>query len=397
MAPTTTKQWTVAGKDGFDSLKFEEKAQIPKLGDHDVLVHFHYVSLNYRDLIIPKVSYTKSDLIPHCSSYLRKSDFFQGKYPFPTKDNVVPGSDGAGTVEAVGSSVKSFRPGDKVLTLFNQAHQAGPISVAIVGTGLGGVIDGALRQYGSFEESGLVHMPTTLDFKEGSTLACAALTAWNGLYGLESKALKPGDTVLTQGTGGVSIFALQVSREPLPYRPFEAAAVSISTLGILQFAKAAGARVIATTSSAAKAETLRKLGADTVINYKDNPDWGEIAKKASPHGLGVDHVLEVGGPKTMAQSLKAAKPEGVISIIGFLGGMSKEQPSFLECLNNIVTVRGLLVGSRLQFQNMNEAIDANGIKPVVDEKVFSLEELKDAYQYMVSRRGICATMCNKPL
>ncbi|KAI4243917.1 MAG: hypothetical protein L6R42_010612, partial [Xanthoria sp. 1 TBL-2021] len=183
------------------------------------------------------------------------------------------------------------------------------------------------------------------------------LTAWNGLYGLESKALKPGDTVLTQGTGGVSIFALQ-------------------------FARAAGARVIATTSSASKADTLRKLGADTVINYKDDPDWGETAKKASPHGLGVDHILEVGGPKTMAQSLKAVKPEGVISIIGFLGGMSKEQPSFLECLNNIVTVRGVLVGSRLQFENMNEAIDANGIKPVVDEKVFSLEELKDAYQYM---------------
>ncbi|KAI4231163.1 MAG: hypothetical protein LQ349_005782 [Xanthoria aureola] len=334
MAPTTTKQWIVAGTDGFDSLKFEEKAQIPQLGDHDVLVHFHYVSLNYRDIIIPK-----------------------GKYPFPAKDNVVPGSDGAGTVEAVGSLVKSFKPGDKVVTLFNQAHQAGPITVAMVMTGLGGVIDGALRQYGTFEESGLVHMPTTLDFKQGSTLSCAALTAWNALYGLESKALKPGDTVLTQGTGGVSIFALQ-------------------------FAKAAGARVIATTSSAAKAETLRKLGADTVINYKDNPDWGEIAKKASPHGLGVDHVLEVGGPKTMTQSLNATKPEGVISIIGFLGGMSKEQPSFLECLNKMVTVRGVLVGSRLQFENMNEAIDANGIKPVVDEKVFALEELKDAYQYM---------------
>lgn len=151
-----------------------------------------------------------------------------------------------------------------------------------------------------------------------------------------------------------------------------------------QFAKVAGARVIATTSSAAKANTLRQLGADIVINYKDDPNWGETAKKASPHGLGVDHILEVGGPKTMTQSLKAAKPEGVISIIGFLGGMSKEQPSFLECLNHVVTVRGVLVGSRLQFENMNEAIDANGIKPVVDEKVFALEKLKDAYQYMVS-------------
>ncbi|KAL8725202.1 MAG: hypothetical protein Q9181_006507 [Wetmoreana brouardii] len=334
MASTTTKQWTVAGRDGIESLKFEGNAQVPQLGDHDVLVHFYYVSLNYRDLIIPK-----------------------GKYPFPTKDNVVPGSDGAGTVEAVGPRVKKFKQGDKVLTLFNQAHTAGPIDRAIIGTGLGGALDGTLRQYGTFEETGLVHMPTTLDFKQGSTLPCAALTAWNSLYGLESKALKPGDTVLTQGTGGVSIFALQ-------------------------FAKAAGARLISTTSSAAKADTLKKLGADTVINYKDDPNWGETAQKASPHGLGVDHIVEVGGPKSMAQSLKAIKPEGVVSIIGFLGGMSKDQPSFLECLNNVCTVRGVVVGSRLQFEKMNEAIDASGIKPVVDDKVFALEELKDAYQYM---------------
>ncbi|KAI4094005.1 MAG: hypothetical protein LQ344_002450 [Seirophora lacunosa] len=336
MAPTTTKQWTVAGKSGFDSLKFEEKAQIPQLGEHDVLVHFHYVSLNYRDLIIPK-----------------------GKYPFPTKDNVIPGSDGAGTVEAVGTRVQQFKPGDKVVTLFNQAHYAGPISLEIVGTGLGGAYDGTLRQYGTFEENGLVHMPATLDFKQGSTLPCAALTAWNGLYGLESKALKPGDTVLTQGTGGVSIFALQ-------------------------FAKAAGARVIATTSSDAKESTLRSLGADAVINYKSDAAWGETAKRLSPHGRGVDHILEVGGPATsMAQSLKAIRPEGVISVIGFLGGMAKEQqPSFIECLNHICIVRGALVGSRLQFQAMNEAIDAAGIKPVVDEKVFALEELKEAYLYM---------------
>lgn len=142
--------------------------------------------------------------------------------------------------------------------------------------------------------------------------------------------------------------------------------------------------MIATTSSESKASTLRSLGADIVLNYKTDPSWGETAKNASPHGLGVDHILEVGGPASMTQSLKAIKPEGVISIIGFLGGMSKDQPSFLECLNRMCTVRGLVVGSRLQFEAMNEAIDAAGIKPVVDEKVFALEELKEAYQYMVS-------------
>ncbi|KAL9035681.1 MAG: hypothetical protein Q9214_006469 [Letrouitia sp. 1 TL-2023] len=328
MAPTTTKQWNVTGRTGFDCLQFNEKANIPKLGDHDVLVHFHSVSLNYRDLAITK------------------------------KDNVVPGSDGAGTVESVGYRVTRFKPGDKVVTLFNTTHIAGPINAASRGTGLGGVLDGTLRQYGAFEEQALVPMPLSLDFKQASALPCAALTAWNSLYGLESKSLKPGDTVLTQGTGGVSIFALQ-------------------------FAKAAGARVIATTSSAAKIQDLKRLGADHVLNYKDNPSWGEDAKKLSPHGLGVDHILEVGGPTSMAQSLKAIKPEGVISIIGFLGGMAKQQPSFLECLTCMCTVRGVLVGSRLQFEQMNEAIDATGIKPVVDQKVFALEELKEAYQYMI--------------
>jgi len=199
-------------------------------------------------------------------------------------------------------------------------------------------------------------MPTNLNFLEASTLSCAALTAWNGLYGLESRALKPGQWVLTQGTGGVSIFAVQ-------------------------FAKAAGARVIATTSSAAKAETLKKLGADHVINYKDTSNWGEEAKKLTG-GAGVQHVIEVGGPSTMAQSLKAIAIDGVISIIGFIGGMSKDQPTFLDCLTNMCTVRGILVGSRLQMEDMCAAIEANDLHPVVDEKVFKLQELREAYEYM---------------
>ncbi len=134
----------------------------------------------------------------------------QGKYPFPITDGVIPGSDGAGVVEAVGLRVTRFKTGDKVLTCFNQAHIAGPINLAIVNTGTGGVVNGTLRQYGAFDEDALTAMPESLDFKQGSTLTCAGLTAWNGLYGLESKSLKPGETVLTQGTGGVSMFALQV-------------------------------------------------------------------------------------------------------------------------------------------------------------------------------------------
>jgi NADPH:quinone reductase-like Zn-dependent oxidoreductase len=189
---------------------------------------------------------------------------------------IVPTSDGAGVVEAVGSGVTRFQKGDKVLTLFNQGHLAGSLDFQSVGTGVGGTIDGALQQYGAYNEQGLVPMPSNLDFLQGSTLVCAGLTAWNGLYGLESRSLKPGDWVLTQGTGGVSMFAVQ-------------------------FAKAAGAKVIATTSSAAKGEKLKALGADHVINYKEVANWGEEAKKLTPGGRGVQHILEVGGPNTMVR------------------------------------------------------------------------------------------------
>lgn len=282
-------------------------------------------------------------------------------YPFAQRKGVVPGSDGAGEVIAIGKKVTRFQPGAKVLTLFNQSHLAGSLDTETITTGLGGTIDGTIRQYGSFNENGLVDMPPSLNYAEGSTLPCAALTAWNALYGL--KPLAPGDTVLTQGTGGVSIFAVQ-------------------------FAKAAGATVISTTSSTKKAEVLKKLGADHVINYKDTPEWGEAAAKLTHKGAGVQHVLEVGGPSTMAQSLKAVKIDGVISIIGFLGGMAEKQPSFLDALNNVCVVRGILVGSRQQFEDMNRAIEANGIKPVVDEKIFSLEEAKE-YVSLLPLRFVC--------
>lgn len=148
----------------------------------------------------------------------------------------------------------------------------------------------------------------------------------------------------------------------------------------VQFAKAAGAKVIATTSSAEKGEKLKALGADHVLNYKEDSSWGETAKKLT-EGAGVQHVVEVGGPNTMKQSLQAIAIDGVISVIGFIGGAKGEdQPTMLDALTNICTIRGVLVGSRKQFEAMNRAIEANGIKPVIDEKVFKLEDLKEAYQ-----------------
>ncbi|KAI9745610.1 MAG: hypothetical protein M1818_001144 [Claussenomyces sp. TS43310] len=328
----TIKSWTIeeSGK-GPDAMKWNENAALPELGDNDVLIKFHAASINYRDIAITL-----------------------GSYPWPVKAHVVPGSDGAGEVVATGPKVSQFKKGDKVVTLFNQGHLDGSLTQDSIKTGLGGSLDGTLRQAGVFPEHGLVSMPQSLNYLEASTLSCAALTAWNALFGL--KPLKAGETVLTQGTGGVSLFAVQ-------------------------FAKASGATVIATTSSAEKTAVLKKLGADHVINYKEIPEWGEKAKSLTPSGQGVNHIVEVGGPATLAQSLKAIQIDGIISIIGFVGGDAKEQPSFLECLSSVCTVRGLLVGSKAMFEDMNACIEANQIKPVIDKTVFKLQDLKKAFEH----------------
>jgi NADPH:quinone reductase-like Zn-dependent oxidoreductase len=303
----------------------------------------------------------------------------QGHSPFPQRDHVVPASDGAGVVEAVGSKVHRFKTGDKVITLFNQGHLSGSIDNYSITTGTGGVVDGTLQQYGSYNEEGLVALPSNLNFIEGATLTCAGLTAWNALFGL--KPLLPGDWVLTQGTGGVSIFALQVCRVLLAPSFPSCSPCWLTLPPRYQFAKATGAKVIATTSSQEKADRLKSLGADHVLNYKEDENWGETAKKLAGD-RGVQHIVEVGGPNTMAQSLKAIGFDGIISVIGFLGGFSGEkQPSMLDTLTNICTVRGVYVGSRLQFEQMNRAIEANDIKPVIDSKVFTLDEVKEAYQY----------------
>ncbi|KAJ8063417.1 hypothetical protein OCU04_008637 [Sclerotinia nivalis] len=335
--PKTTKAWRVQGQDGIDSLKYDTQVTLPELGDNDVLVKFHAASLNFRDLAIVK-----------------------GQYPFVLKDRLIPGSDGAGEVLAVGSKVTRFSPGAKVVTLFNQGQLHGPIDTASIQTALGGAYDGTLRQHGIFNEEGLVDMPSSLSYLEAATLSCAALTAWNALYGL--KPPKVGDVILTQGTGGVSIFALQ-------------------------FAKAAGATVIATTSSDSKALLLKKLGADHVINYKTTPEWGAHAKSLTASSVGVTHVIEVGGTSTMAQSIKAIKLEGLITLIGVLGGQATgKEPTFMDCFMNVCTVRCIAVGSRDMFEDMCRAIDAYKIKPVVDEKVFGLDELKEAYQYLSDQK-----------
>ncbi|KAM0330563.1 hypothetical protein ACHAQA_003510 [Verticillium albo-atrum] len=286
----------------------------------------------------------------------------QGNYPFPVKPSVIPGSDGSGSILAVGSKVTKFAVGDRVCTHFAQLHQANPISPEALSSNLGGAIDGTLRRHAVFPESGVVPAPPSLTTIEASTLTVAPLTAWNAFYGLQSKALKSGDWVLTQGTGGVSLSAIQL-------------------------AVAAGATVVATTSSDQKAEALKKLGAAHVVNYKNTSNWGEAARALTPNGAGFDHIIEVGGESSVVQSLKAIRLEGVITFVGSLTMPEGDKDaSLLQTLIKLCTVRGILVGSRQQFEEMNRAIEAAKIKPVVDPKTFAFEDLLEAYQYQLERK-----------
>ncbi|KAM0421414.1 hypothetical protein ACHAPT_010768 [Fusarium lateritium] len=339
MTPQTQKQWVLHGANGFDSLEFQQNAPVPSAGDREVVVQIHAASLNFRDMMIAK-----------------------GMYPFPVKEGTVPVGDGAGVVVSIGSRVDRFKVGDRVVGLFNQDHIAGPFEIAYAHSSLGGSLDGTLREYGVFSDQGLVRIPANLSLAEAAALPCAALTAWSALYPDQGRALKPGDTVLTEGTGGVSTFALM-------------------------FAKAAGAKVIATTSSGEKAARLRELGADHVLNYKENPNWGELAKSLTPSKDGVDLVVEVGGPASARQALTALRPSGVISMIGSvasfaLGEDMAQAPTFLETVLGHCTVRGVAVGSKRQFEEMNRAIEENDIHPVLDRRVFKLEHAREAYEYM---------------
>ncbi|OTA92388.1 hypothetical protein M434DRAFT_31905 [Hypoxylon sp. CO27-5] len=314
--PKTTKQWNVVGQNGLESLEFTEQP-LPQLGDTQVLVKLRGASLNFRDIAVT-----------------------QGMFPWGSEPGVVPGSDGAGFVLAVGKHVTRFQPGDNVIT------------------GLGASVDGTLRSVGAFDEQALVSMAKGLTFTEAATLTCAGVTAWNALFGLSGKQVSAGDWVLTQGTGGVSIFALQ-------------------------FAKAVGARVIATTSSSEKAKLLERLGADHIINYRETPGWGSVARELTG-GVGVDYVIEVAGPNTMKQSVASVKLDGVIVILGSVGsdGSAKDMPGLMNCWMNLFTARGIWVGSRLQMEDMCRAIEANidRSRPVIDPQTFTLEQAKEAWE-----------------
>jgi NADPH:quinone reductase-like Zn-dependent oxidoreductase len=315
---------------GLDNLSIQA-VEVPAPGPHDVLVELHAASLNYRDLLIALGWYNPKLEMPR-----------------------VLGSDAAGTVTAVGSSVTRFKPGDRVTSLFFQGWQSGEIDAGTGKSALGDPIDGVFTTARLFPEHGLIHTPGYLTDEEAATLPCAALTAWNAL--VEKGHLAAGETVLVQGTGGVSLFALQI-------------------------AKLHGARVIVTSSSEEKLARARALGADETINYRTTPDWdAEVFRLTNKRG--VDHVVEVGGAGTMPRSFKAVRVAGHIHVIGVLTGKG-DGVEVTPVLGKSLSVHGIYVGSAAMFARMNAACAANAVRPVID-RVFPFTEVRAAFEHMQS-------------
>ncbi|MFJ4141467.1 NAD(P)-dependent alcohol dehydrogenase [Pseudomonas sp. NPDC089734] len=307
----------------------ESEVLAPRAGE--ITVRLHANSLNYHDFAVVSGMWGPSE-------------------------SRIPMADGAGVVTAVGEGVSEFKVGDSVVSTFFPDWISGEPLVEGFITVPGDGIDGYAREQVTARATAFTHAPIGYTHAEASTLTTAGLTAWRAL--MADGALKAGDTVLVQGTGGVSIFALQ-------------------------FAKMAGATVIATSSSDEKMERLSKLGADHLINYRKDPDWGETAR-ALTGGRGVDHIIEVGGPSTLEQSMNAARVGGHISVIGILTGVSG-QLAIVPALLKQLRLQGVLVGSRTQQQDMIRAINANGLRPVMDRS-FPMTDIVEAFRYQETNR-----------
>jgi NADPH:quinone reductase-like Zn-dependent oxidoreductase len=294
---------------GVDSLEFVERP-IPEPGPGEVLVKVRAISFNYRDLMMVKGLYNPKLKLPR-----------------------IPCSDGAGEVIAVGEDVTAWKPGDRVAGIFMQNWLDGALTAAKAKGALGGDIDGMLAEYVVLKETGLVRVPEHLSFEEAATLPCAAVTAWNALAAGD---LKPGATVLIQGTGGVSIFALQ-------------------------FARLRGARVLGISSSYEKLERAYGLGLDAGLNYRDNPDWDRWALEETG-GEGVDLVVEVGGVGTLPRSLRAIRIGGAVAQVGVLSNPAEPLP-IGSILHKQARIQGIYVGSRKDFIEMNKAITLAVLRP----------------------------------
>jgi NADPH:quinone reductase-like Zn-dependent oxidoreductase len=323
------KAYEVREPTGLDGLVLNRERPDPKPGHGQIVVRIRAVALNYRDQGVVKGAY--------------------GYTKFP----LIPLSDGAGEVAAIGPGVTQFAPGDRVASTFFVNWTGGRIPPNASHHSLGGMVDGVLAEFAVLNETGAIKIPDHLSFAEAATLPCAALTAWNAL--IEAGRIKAGDSVLILGTGGVGCFALG-------------------------FAKMHGARVFMTSSSDEKLARAQALGADGLVNYAGHPDWDQEVLRLTG-GDGVDHVLEVGGPGTLEKSMNAVRPGGSIYVIGALGGAGSINPRMIN--RKTIRLQGIHVGSREMFESMNKAIALTGFKPVIDRS-FAFEDAKAAYLYQQS-------------
>lgn len=330
MSNIATKNYKAFQLGSFDinDIKAIEK-EVKRPHGTQVLVRVKATSLNYRDILVHKGYYSKA-------------------LPLP----IVPLSDGAGEVVEIGGSVNRVKVGDRVSPNFMTDWISGEVDNTIAKSALGGFVDGMLQEYRLIDQDALTHIPAHLSYEEAATLPCAAVTAWHGL--VVNGKVKAGDTVLVMGTGGVSIFAMQ-------------------------FALMAGATVIATSSSEKKLARLKEMGASHTINYKQNEKWDEAVLEYTS-GRGVDHVIEVGGAGTLDRSLNAVRMGGHVSLIGVL---ASGQVNPVPILMKSIRAHGVFVGSRSMYDDMNRAITAHKLKPVID-KVFSANDIVPALQYMES-------------
>lgn len=310
---------------GLDSLKLVERP-VPEPGPGEILVRLKAAALNYRDVL-----------------------FMGDMYGMGAMRPTVPLCDGAGEVAALGAGVTTVQEGDRVVLSHYQDWLVGPRATASMSGALGGPLEGCAREYICVRQEGVLTIPDHMSFVEAASIPCAGITAWDALY--VETVTRPGDIILTQGTGGVSIFALQV-------------------------AKAGGAEVIITSSSDEKLARAREMGADHTINYRTTPEWAEAVKDITG-GTGVHNVLDMGGPETLAQSMACVRRGGSVSVIGFLTG----PPSLPGRLNLGAHIKGITVGSRQDLADLLRAMTVSQIHPVVD-KVYALEDLAEAFAYM---------------
>lgn len=324
---TTMLSYRIDKGAGIAALALRE-SEAPRPGRGQVLMRVRATSLNFRDLMIIE----------------------KGQYPLPIKANLVPACDGAGEVVAVGDEVTRVRVGDRVVGQIFPQWIDGPFAWNLAAQ-LGGSLDGMLTELTTLPEEAAVAMPSHLSFEEAATLPCAAVTAWNALVG--AAPLSPGQTVLTLGSGGVSLFALQI-------------------------AKLHGARVIATTSSADKARRLTGLGADAVIDYRSTPDWPVVVRELTG-GAGVDRVVDVGGLGTLGKSMRCLAADGHLSLVGNLSNdLTPLEPTAFSGF--VGTIRRIAVGSRAHHVALNRAFEVHRARPVID-RVFGFHEAAAAFRH----------------